>query len=53
MTNVNMFYYTRMMQNLFVDGSFPDTKNTFRGMTTMQDFWRVGCLHTLSDCLFV
>lgn len=41
MTNTNMYYYTKVMQELFVDSQFPDTKNTFRGMTTMQDFWRV------------
>ena len=45
MTSINMFYYTKVMQELFLDGQFPDTKNTFRGMTTMQDFWRVSLDH--------
>ncbi|XP_071808292.1 polycystin-2-like protein 1 isoform X3 [Asterias amurensis] len=40
MTNSNMYYYTKVMSELFLDSQFPDTKNTFRGMTTMTDFWR-------------
>lgn len=40
MTSSTMFYYTKVMSELFLDSSFPDTKNTFRGMTTMHDFWR-------------
>jgi hypothetical protein len=41
MTSSTMYYYTKVMSELFLDSSFPDTKNTFRGMTTMHDFWRV------------
>jgi len=41
MTNINMYYYTKVMEELFLDSTFADTKNSFRGMTTMQDFWRV------------
>jgi len=40
MTSSTHFYYTKVMQELFVDAQFPDTKNTFRGLTTMADFWR-------------
>ncbi|CAH1795418.1 unnamed protein product [Owenia fusiformis] len=40
MTSTTMYYYTKVMSELFLDAQFPDTKNTFRGMTTMMDFWR-------------
>lgn len=40
MTSSTMYYYTKVMSELFLDGQFQDTKNTFRGMTTMHDFWR-------------
>jgi len=40
MTNSTMYYYTKVMSELFLDSQFPDTKNTFRGLTTMHDFWR-------------
>lgn len=40
MTNSTMYYYTKVMSELFLDSQFPDTKNTFRGMTTAMDFWR-------------
>ncbi|XP_076822255.1 polycystin-2-like protein 1 isoform X2 [Clavelina lepadiformis] len=40
MTSSTHFYYTKVMQELFIDGQFPETKNTFRGMNTMHDFWR-------------
>uniref|UniRef100_H2Y8T3 EF-hand domain-containing protein n=1 Tax=Ciona savignyi TaxID=51511 RepID=H2Y8T3_CIOSA len=40
MTSSTHYYYTKVMQELFVDAQFPDTKNTFKGMTTMQDYWR-------------
>jgi len=35
-----MYYYTKVMSELFLDSQFPDTKNTFRGMTNMMDWWR-------------
>ncbi len=41
MTSPTMYYYTKVMSELFLDAQFPETKNTFRGLTTMQDFWRV------------
>lgn len=40
MTSPTMYYYTKVMSELFLDTQFPETKNTFRGMTTMHDFWR-------------
>ncbi|XP_013419423.1 polycystic kidney disease 2-like 1 protein isoform X2 [Lingula anatina] len=40
MNSETYYYYTKVMSELFLDGQFADTKNTFRGMTTMQDFWR-------------
>ena len=45
-----MYYYTKVMSELFLDSQFPDTKNTYRGMTTMMDFWRVNpVLHKLTS----
>ncbi|XP_071952107.1 polycystin-2-like protein 1 isoform X1 [Antedon mediterranea] len=40
MTSSTMYYYTKVMSELFLDSQYPDTKNTFRGSTTMADFWR-------------
>jgi len=40
MTSATHFYYTKVMQELFLDTTFPETKNTFRGLSTMADFWR-------------
>jgi len=40
MTSSTHFYYTKVMQELFLDSPFPETKNTFRGLSTMADFWR-------------
>jgi len=40
MTSSTMYYYTKVMSDLFLDSSYPDTKNTFRGSNTMMDFWR-------------
>ena len=44
MTSTTMYYYTKVMSELFLDAEFEDTGNSFRGITTMQDFWRVGHL---------
>ena len=49
MTSPTMYYYTKVMSELFLDTQFPDTKNTFRGMTTMQDFWRVSLVMRSSN----
>jgi len=40
MTSSTMYYYTKVMSELFLDSPFIETKNNFRGMTTMTDFWR-------------
>lgn len=40
MTSSTHFYYTKVMQELFLDTQFNDVTNNFRGITTMQDFWR-------------
>ncbi|XP_074647871.1 polycystin-2-like isoform X2 [Tubulanus polymorphus] len=40
MTSTTMYYYTKVMSELFLDSQFNDTKNTFRGSNTMADFWR-------------
>ena len=44
-----MYTMTKVMTDLFVDSTFPDTGNTFRGMLTQSDFWRVSynCISTL------
>lgn len=41
MSDSNMYTMTKVMTDLFVDSAFPDTGNTFRGMLTQSDFWRV------------
>lgn len=41
MTSSTMYYYTKVLSDLFLDAPYPDTKNTFRGSTQMLDFWRV------------
>lgn len=41
MTNVNTFYYSRVMEELFLDSRFTDIHVSYREMTTVQDFWRV------------
>lgn len=41
MTSTTMFYYTKVMTDLFLDVYFKDTRNNFRGAMTMVDFWRV------------
>ncbi|KAK3861331.1 hypothetical protein Pcinc_044496 [Petrolisthes cinctipes] len=40
MTSSTMYYYTKVLSDLFLDAPYPDTKNTFRGSTQMLDFWR-------------
>ncbi|XP_070544814.1 polycystin-2-like protein 1 isoform X3 [Ptychodera flava] len=40
MTSSTMYYYTKVMSELFLDSQFPETKNTYRGMTNMMDWWR-------------
>lgn len=40
MTSSTHYYYTKVMQELFLDTQFKDVMNNFRGITTMKDFWR-------------
>lgn len=40
MTSSTHYYYTKVMQELFLDTQFNDVMNNFRGITTMKDFWR-------------
>ncbi|XP_037791785.1 polycystin-2-like [Penaeus monodon] len=40
MTSPTMYYYTKVLSDLFLDTPYPDTKNTFRGSTQVMDFWR-------------
>ncbi|XP_071538109.1 polycystin-2-like isoform X1 [Panulirus ornatus] len=40
MTSPTMYYYTKVLSDLFLDAPYPDTKNTFRGSTQVMDFWR-------------
>ncbi|XP_068244650.1 polycystin-2-like [Palaemon carinicauda] len=40
MTSPTMYYYTKVLSDLFLDAPYPDTRNTFRGSTQVQDFWR-------------
>lgn len=44
MTSSTMYYYTKVMSELFLDSQFPETKNTFRGINHPFDFWRVSLL---------
>jgi len=41
MSSENMYTMTKVMTDLFVDSQFPVTMNTFGGMLTQADFWRV------------
>ena len=41
MTSSTHYYYTKVMQELFIDSEFPDGQTTFRDITTMLDFWAV------------
>jgi len=54
MTSSTMFYYTKVMSELFLDAPF-ENKNTFRGINHPFDFWRVSCLTSLPpySCLMV
>ncbi|XP_043203547.1 polycystin-2-like isoform X1 [Amphibalanus amphitrite] len=40
MTSPTMYYYTKVLSELFLDTPYPDTRNTFRGSTQVMDFWR-------------
>ena len=54
MTSSTMFYFTHTLSQLFLDSEFSGTAtNTFRGMTTMDDFWRVGAAVRVHCCIIV
>ena len=41
MTSPTMYYYTKVLSELFLDAPYADTRNNFRGSTQVMDFWRV------------
>ncbi|XP_014680200.1 PREDICTED: polycystic kidney disease 2-like 1 protein, partial [Priapulus caudatus] len=40
MTSSTMFYYTKVLSELFLDSQFNETRNNYRGMNQMMDCWR-------------
>ena len=36
-----MFYYTKIMSNLFIDAEINRTRHNFRDLATKQDLWQV------------
>ena len=36
-----MYYYNKVMSDLFLEAPFPDTRNTFKGSSQLLDIWRV------------
>nr|QCO69757.1 polycystin-2 [Amphibalanus improvisus] len=40
MTSPTMYYYTKVLSELFLDAPYADTRNNFRGSTQVMDFWR-------------
>uniref|UniRef100_A0A8C6M8C3 Polycystin-2 n=1 Tax=Nothobranchius furzeri TaxID=105023 RepID=A0A8C6M8C3_NOTFU len=41
MVNANMYYYTKVMSQLFLDTPLsPGNPTTFRSLSTMEDFWK-------------
>lgn len=48
MVSANMYYYTKVMSQLFLDTPLsPGDPVTFRTLATMEDFWKVRCLQSL------
>ena len=43
MTSTTMYYYTKVMSDLFLDTSNGVNGGTFRTLTSVDDFWKV-CL---------
>lgn len=42
MVSANMYYYTKVMSQLFLDTPLsPGDPATFRSLSTMDDFWKV------------
>lgn len=45
MVSANMYYYTKVMSQLFLDTPLsPGDPATFRSLSTMEDFWKVKCI---------
>ncbi|CAM1312882.1 PKD2 (predicted) [Pycnogonum litorale] len=40
MTSPTMYYYTKVMSELFLESPYEDTRNNFKGSTQVFDFWR-------------
>ncbi|CAG0892278.1 unnamed protein product [Cyprideis torosa] len=51
MTSSTMFYYTNVMEGLFLDKPYNDTRNTLRGSSQMLDFWRF-CEYILLESMY-
>lgn len=48
MVSANMYYYTKVMSQLFLDTPLsPGDPATFRSLATMEEFWKVKMLHML------
>lgn len=47
MTSSSMYYYNKVMSELFLDSTSPGFAKTFRGMTTIEDFWDVRRFYVL------
>lgn len=44
MVSANMYYYTKVMSQLFLDSPLSaGDPATFRSLSTMEDFWKVKC----------
>lgn len=42
MVSANMYYYTKIMSQLFVDTPLsPGDRSTFKDLSTMEEFWKV------------
>ena len=41
MTSTTMYYYTKVMSDLFLDTANTQNGGTFRTLTSVEDFWRV------------
>ncbi|KAK7507557.1 hypothetical protein BaRGS_00001492 [Batillaria attramentaria] len=40
MTSTTMYYYTKVMSDLFLDSSYSSSGATFRTLTSVEDFWK-------------
>lgn len=50
MVSTNMYYYTKTMSQLFLDTPVANGDPTsFKSLSSMDDFWKVGIIYTLHD----